>query len=60
MVKSNAQPMPKARKTQVDPELLKKLEDLEQRSRENDRKTAEVLARVDRIQRRLREQYAGR
>lgn len=60
MVKSNANPMPKRRKVQVDPELLKALEDLERRSRESDRRAAEVLARVDQIQKRLREAYAAR
>ncbi|MEX2556662.1 MAG: hypothetical protein WEB06_13680 [Actinomycetota bacterium] len=52
--------MPKRRKVQVDPELLKALEDLERRSRESDRRAAEVLARVDQIQKRLREAYAAR
>jgi hypothetical protein len=49
--------MPKRRKILVDPELLKKLEDLERRIRESDRRTAEVLAEADRVQRRLREIY---
>ncbi|MGH2728209.1 MAG: hypothetical protein ACRDKS_14670 [Actinomycetota bacterium] len=60
MVESNPSPMPKRRKILVDPELLKELEDLERRSRETDRRTAEVLARVDRIQQQLREAYTGR
>ena len=52
--------MPKRRKIQVDPELLKALEDLERRSRETDRRTAALLVRLDQLQQRLREQYARR
>jgi hypothetical protein len=58
MVKSNVQPMPKRRKIQVDPELLKELEELERRSQENARKSAEVLARSEEVRRRLRQMYA--
>ena len=57
MVKSSAATMPRSRKIQVDRELLRELEELERRSRETDRKTAEVLVRVDRIQQRLRALY---
>jgi len=60
MVKSNVQPMPKRRKILVDPELLKELEDLERRSQETSRKTAEILAQAEQVRRRLREIYAGR
>ncbi len=60
MVKSNARPMPKNRKIQVDPELLKALEDLERRIRESDRKTAEVIARADQVLMRLRRTSSAR
>jgi hypothetical protein len=55
MVKSNLKPMPKTRrKVEVDRELLNKFLDLLERARESDKKNAEVLADVHRLQERLR------
>jgi len=48
----------KRRKTEVDPELLRKFLDLLERAQETDRKTAEVLADVHRYRKYLRERYA--
>lgn len=61
MVKSNLKPMPKTRrKVEVDPELLRRFLDLVERARESDKKNAEVLADVHRLQERLRELAASR
>ncbi|MFY9587892.1 MAG: hypothetical protein WAT66_10600 [Actinomycetota bacterium] len=49
--------MPRQRKPRVPPELLEKLRDLERRAREDSQKTAEVFAKAERLQRRLREIY---
>lgn len=57
MVKSNVRAMPRQRKPRVPPELLEKLRDLERRAREDSQKTAEVFAKAERLQRRLREIY---
>ena len=57
MVKSNVRAMAKPRRkaASIDPELLKEIEQLKRAIREDDRKTAEVLARVDETRRLLRE-----
>jgi hypothetical protein len=55
MVKSNTRAMTKSRKVQVDPELLKKLEDLDRRMRETDRKIEADFAEADEVLRMLRE-----
>lgn len=60
MVKSDPKAMPKRRKILVDPELLKEIEALERRIREDHVKNAEVRARVAETRRRLRRIYAGR
>lgn len=60
MVKSNLGAMSKRKKITVDPEILKKLEELDRRAEEDRKKNAEVLAWVDEIQRRLRRMYVGR
>lgn len=60
MVKSNLRAMPKPRKSRIPPELLEKLQELERRAREDSRETAKVIAEVEKLQRRLREIYAGR
>jgi hypothetical protein len=49
--------MTKRRKVQVDPELLKELEDLERRMRETDRKIDADLAMADETLRLLREDW---
>lgn len=61
MVKSNLSAMPKRKKTAIDRETLrKKLEELDRRAEEDRTRAAEVLARVDEIQRRLRTMYVAR
>ena len=60
MVKSNVRTMPKRRKSRIPPELIAKLEELQRRAQEDSRKTAELNERAERLQRRLREIYAGR
>ena len=60
MVKSNPSAMPKRRKIQVDPELLRELEDLERRMRETDREIAVTLERAHQLQKRLRATYERR
>lgn len=61
MVKSNASAMPaKRRKVQVDPELLKELENLERRMRQTDREIERVLRKADEAQRQLRAIYQRR
>lgn len=60
MVKSNVRAVPKPRKSRIPPELLEKLEELERRAREDSRKTAEVIARAEQLQRRLRAVYLDR
>lgn len=60
MVKSNVSPMPKRRKIQVDPELLKQLADLERRMRQTDREIEIAMARADEAQRKLRAIYQRR
>jgi hypothetical protein len=57
VVKSNPSAMTKRRKVQVDPELLKELEDLERRMRETDRKIDADLAMADETLRLLREDW---
>jgi hypothetical protein len=60
MVKSNVSSMPKRRKIQVDPELLKQLADLERRMRETDREIEVTLAKAHELQQRLRATYRYR
>ena len=60
MVKSNVSAMPKRRKVQVDPELLKQLADLERRMRETDRHIEAALHRANEVQKRLRTRYQSR
>jgi len=60
MVKSNVSTMPKRRKIQVDPELLRQLADLERRMRETDREIEAALHRANEVQRRLRARYQRR
>jgi hypothetical protein len=59
MVKSNTTAMPKRRKIQVDPELLKELEDLERRMRQTDREIEAVIARAHEVQQKLRAMYSA-
>lgn len=60
MVKSNVSAMPKRRKIQVDPELLKQIADLERRMRQTDREIEIAIARAEEAQRRLRAIYQRR
>ena len=60
MVKSNMRAMPKARKSRIPPELLEKLDELEKRAQEESRENAEVIARVEKLQQRLRDIYGAR
>ncbi len=60
MVKSNLRAMPKPRKSRIPLELLEKLEELQRRAQEESRETAVVIARVEKLQRRLREIYVVR
>ena len=53
MVKSNVRAMPKRRKIEVDPELLKELEDLRRRMRESDRRVEATLRLADETLRNL-------
>lgn len=57
MVKSNVSAMPKRRKVQIDPELLKQLADLERRMRQTDREIAVAIERAHQVQKRLRAIY---
>lgn len=61
MVKSNVRAMAKTRGkvVRIDPELLREFEELKRAIREDDRKTAEVLARVEQTRQLLREIAAG-
>jgi hypothetical protein len=54
MVKSNVRDMPKRRKIEVDPELLKELEDLRRRMQETDRRIEATMARAEEARRKLR------
>lgn len=60
MVKSNLSAVPKRRKTKVDPELAREIEDLDRRMRETDRKIEADFAEADRVIRLLRETRTGR
>lgn len=60
MVKSTASAMPKRRKIQVDPELLKEIADLERRMRETDREIERTIQRGHEVQAKLRAIYRRR
>ena len=54
MVKSDVRDMPKRRKIEVDPELLKELEDLRRRMQETDRRIEATMERAEEARRKLR------
>jgi len=60
MVKSSVSAMPKRRKTPLDPELIKELDDWDRRYREFAPQLAVAIARADDLLRRLRERAARR
>lgn len=60
MVKSNLSAMPKRRKVEVDPQLLKEFEDLQRRMRETDREIDAALEMAHEVQRKLRKIIADR
>lgn len=59
MVKSSVSPMPKRRKVEVDPQLLKEIEDLRRRMRETNREIEAAIQRALETQKKLRKIYAS-
>jgi hypothetical protein len=57
MVKSSVSAMPKRRKVEVDPQLLKEIEDLRRRMRETDREIEAAIQRAHETQLKLRKIY---